>query len=122
MTMSTVPKGTVSGKTWTYTIQQGLKFEDGSPITSKDVAYGVARTFDRAELKLAAGNLQTLVGLGVWSQCNTVVTRAGSHRDQVGFQHVAVDHQTWSLKVRNQRCQGHHDIVPDLEPASSTVR
>jgi hypothetical protein len=58
----------------------------------------------------------------MWSQCNTVVTRAGSHRDQVGFQHVAVDHQAWSLKVRNQRCQGHHDIVPDLEPASSTVR
>ena len=39
------------GKTWTYTIQQGLKFEDGSPVTTKDIAYAVSRTFDRAELK-----------------------------------------------------------------------
>src|SRR4051812_48554035 len=39
------------GKTWTYTLQSGLKFEDGSPITSKDIAYAVSRTFDTAELK-----------------------------------------------------------------------
>jgi len=44
-------KSSDGGKTWTYTIQKGLKFEDGSPITSKDIAYAVARTFDTAELK-----------------------------------------------------------------------
>ena len=44
-------KSSDGGKTWTYTIQKGLKFEDGTPITTKDIAYGVARTFDRAELK-----------------------------------------------------------------------
>ena len=32
-------KSSDGGKTWTYTIQKGLKFEDGTPITSKDVAY-----------------------------------------------------------------------------------
>ncbi|MBB5871669.1 peptide/nickel transport system substrate-binding protein [Allocatelliglobosispora scoriae] len=32
-------------KVWTYTLRDGLKFEDGSPITSKDVAYGIARSF-----------------------------------------------------------------------------
>ncbi|TQS45956.1 ABC transporter substrate-binding protein [Cryptosporangium phraense] len=33
------------GKTWKFTLKDGLKFEDGTPITSKDVAYGVARSF-----------------------------------------------------------------------------
>jgi len=36
---------TDGGKTWTYTLRDGIKFDDGSPITSKDVAYGVARSF-----------------------------------------------------------------------------
>ncbi|MCG5214932.1 ABC transporter substrate-binding protein [Streptosporangium soli] len=35
------------GKTWTYKLKSGLKFEDGTPITSKDVAYAVARSFDK---------------------------------------------------------------------------
>ena len=34
-------------KTWTYTLRDGVKYEDGTPITSKDVAYGVARAFDK---------------------------------------------------------------------------
>jgi len=33
------------GKTWKYTLKDGLKYEDGSAITAKDVAYGIARTF-----------------------------------------------------------------------------
>lgn len=35
------------GKTWTYKLKSGLKFEDGTPITAKDVAYAVARSFDK---------------------------------------------------------------------------
>lgn len=34
-------------KTWTYKIRAGLKFEDGTPITSKDVKYGVLRALDK---------------------------------------------------------------------------
>ena len=37
-------------KTWTYTLREGLKFEDGKPITSKDVAYAVARSLDKDTL------------------------------------------------------------------------
>jgi peptide/nickel transport system substrate-binding protein len=33
------------GKTWRYTLKKGLYYEDGSPITAKDVAYAVARSF-----------------------------------------------------------------------------
>ena len=33
------------GLSWTYTLKEGIKFEDGSPITSADIKYGVERTF-----------------------------------------------------------------------------
>ena len=54
-------KSSDGGKTWTYTIQKGLKMEDGTPITSKEIAYGVARTFDTAELKLGPQYFATLL-------------------------------------------------------------
>ena len=46
--LATAP-GTVSanGLTWTYHIQSGVKFEDGSAVTSADVKYAVERTYDR---------------------------------------------------------------------------
>ena len=34
-------------KTWTYHLRQGVKFEDGTPVTSKDVKYAVERTLDK---------------------------------------------------------------------------
>src|SRR5262249_11298281 len=36
-----------SNKTWTYHLKTGVKFEDGTPVTSADVKYAVERTFDR---------------------------------------------------------------------------
>ncbi|SBT45046.1 ABC transporter substrate-binding protein [Micromonospora narathiwatensis] len=32
-------------KVWQFTLREGVKYEDGSPVTSKDVAYGIARSF-----------------------------------------------------------------------------
>jgi peptide/nickel transport system substrate-binding protein len=59
-----------SNKTWTYHIKSGVKFEDGSPVTSQDVKYAVERTFDRSVLpngptyftSLLAGNAATYPG------------------------------------------------------------
>ncbi|MCU1593694.1 MAG: hypothetical protein JWO12_1086 [Frankiales bacterium] len=34
-----------NAKTWKFTIKKGLKYEDGSVITTKDIKYGVERTF-----------------------------------------------------------------------------
>jgi peptide/nickel transport system substrate-binding protein len=33
------------GRTWTYTLRPGLTWEDGSPLTSADVKYGIERLF-----------------------------------------------------------------------------
>ncbi|MFC4043318.1 ABC transporter substrate-binding protein [Dactylosporangium siamense] len=40
-----LPKIEDGGKKYTFTLRNGLKFEDGSPITSKDVKYGIERVF-----------------------------------------------------------------------------
>jgi peptide/nickel transport system substrate-binding protein len=39
--------GTASdgGKTWTYHLKKGIEFQDGSPITSEDIKWGVERSF-----------------------------------------------------------------------------
>ncbi|CAM4151191.1 ABC transporter substrate-binding protein [Kibdelosporangium persicum] len=34
-------------KTWTYKIRKGVKFEDGTVVTSKDVKYAVSRSLDK---------------------------------------------------------------------------
>jgi peptide/nickel transport system substrate-binding protein len=33
------------GKTWTFTLREGVTFETGQPITSGDIKYGIARSF-----------------------------------------------------------------------------
>ncbi|GGW84897.1 ABC transporter substrate-binding protein [Streptomyces noursei] len=33
------------GKTWTYTLKDGIKFEDGKPITSKDIRHSIERMY-----------------------------------------------------------------------------
>jgi len=41
---------TDDAKTWTYKIRKGVKFEDGTEVTSKDVKYAVARSLDKNTL------------------------------------------------------------------------
>ncbi|WP_441250408.1 ABC transporter substrate-binding protein [Kitasatospora sp. McL0602] len=36
---------TDGGKTWKFTLKDGIKWQDGSPITSADVKYSIERTF-----------------------------------------------------------------------------
>ena len=56
-------KSSDGGKTWTYTLQKGLKFEDGSPITSKDVAYAVLRSTDTTTFKTAPQYFKSMLDL-----------------------------------------------------------
>ena len=42
------------GRTWTYRLRAGLKYEDGRPITAQDIKYGVMRSFDSDVFPLGA--------------------------------------------------------------------
>ncbi len=37
-------KASPDAKTWTYTLRSGIKFQDGTPVTSKDVKYAIERS------------------------------------------------------------------------------
>ncbi|MFG1810196.1 ABC transporter substrate-binding protein [Streptomyces sp. NPDC049040] len=52
------------GRTWTFRLKPGLTFEDGSPLTSKDVKYGVERTFDRTLFSAGPSYLVDLLDQG----------------------------------------------------------
>ncbi|WP_406196950.1 MULTISPECIES: ABC transporter substrate-binding protein [unclassified Streptomyces] len=53
------------GKTWTYKLRSGLKYQDGTPITSKDVKYAVARSnFARDVLSLGPNYFQQFLDGG----------------------------------------------------------
>ena len=49
------------GRTWTYKLRDGLKYEDGRPITAQDVKYGVMRSFDRDVFTLGAAWMPELL-------------------------------------------------------------
>ncbi|MEV0370929.1 ABC transporter substrate-binding protein [Streptomyces sp. NPDC050636] len=52
-------KASDGGKTWTYKIRKGLKYDDGSAITSQDVKYAVERSnFARDTLSLGPNYFQ----------------------------------------------------------------
>src|SRR5262249_12259642 len=38
-------RSTDGGRTWTYTLRAGLRFENGQPITAAEVKYGIERSF-----------------------------------------------------------------------------
>ncbi|WP_449343699.1 ABC transporter substrate-binding protein [Streptomyces lutosisoli] len=53
------------GKTWTYKLRSGLKYQDGSAITSKDVKYAVERSnFARDVLSLGPNYFQQFMAGG----------------------------------------------------------
>jgi peptide/nickel transport system substrate-binding protein len=48
-------------KTWTYRLRKGIKYEDGTEVTARDVKYAVARTFDRDVLQSGPAYFKTLL-------------------------------------------------------------
>jgi peptide/nickel transport system substrate-binding protein len=41
-------KSSADGKTWTFTLKDGLKYSDGTAITAADIKYGIERSFAAA--------------------------------------------------------------------------
>ncbi|GAA4068013.1 ABC transporter substrate-binding protein [Actinomadura miaoliensis] len=54
-------QASADGKSWTYKLKKGLKYEDGTEITAKDIRYAVARTFDRGVLRNGPSYFSTLL-------------------------------------------------------------
>ncbi len=51
------------GKTWTYKIKKGIKFEDGTEVTSADVKYAVLRSTDKATFPNGPAYFEDLLNL-----------------------------------------------------------
>ncbi|WP_225824771.1 ABC transporter substrate-binding protein [Streptomyces naphthomycinicus] len=49
------------GRTWEFTLKEGLRYEDGRPVTAADVAHGIARSFEES-LSGGPGHLQEWLG------------------------------------------------------------
>jgi peptide/nickel transport system substrate-binding protein len=49
-----------NGKTWTYKLKAGVKFDTGAPITAKDVKFGISRGWD-PEIGIGAPYLKQLL-------------------------------------------------------------
>ena len=48
------------GLTWTYKLRDGIKFDTGAPITSKDVKFGISRSWD-PEIGIGSPYLKQLI-------------------------------------------------------------
>ena len=46
---------------WTFTIRDGVKYENGQTVTAKDLAYGIDRSFDRDDVPRGRGVQQRLL-------------------------------------------------------------
>jgi peptide/nickel transport system substrate-binding protein len=46
--LARTPGTSPDGKTWTYKLRSGVKFQDGTPITSREVKYAIERVFAQA--------------------------------------------------------------------------
>ena len=61
------PKVSADGKTYTYTLRDGLKFSDGTPVTPADYKYGWERLCDPATAGEYAFTGYIVVGCEAWN-------------------------------------------------------
>jgi peptide/nickel transport system substrate-binding protein len=54
-------KSSDGGRTWTYHIRKGVKFEDGTEVHAQDVKYAVERSIDKAVLALGPAYFDTML-------------------------------------------------------------
>ncbi|MBM6400850.1 ABC transporter substrate-binding protein [Phycicoccus sonneratiae] len=64
-------------KTWTFVLRDGVQWQDGSPVTCEDVAYGISRTF--ATKEVTGGPTDALAVLAVPRNADGTSTYAGPY-------------------------------------------
>src|SRR3954465_8165289 len=62
-------KGSEDGKTWTYTLRDGLKWSDGQPLTAEDIAWTVNTSRDEERINHSS----TTVNLDATAKDDTTV-------------------------------------------------
>ena len=60
--MATTWTSSPDGLTWTFTLKSGMKFSDGSPLTSADVVYSIDRALS-PQISNRSGDALTYLGL-----------------------------------------------------------
>jgi peptide/nickel transport system substrate-binding protein len=70
--ISSLPKVSADGLTYTFTLKSGLKFDDGSPLTSADVKYTFDEIMDPAQKASSASYFANVQSVDATS-ANTVV-------------------------------------------------
>jgi ABC-type transport system substrate-binding protein len=83
------------GTLYTFTLKEGIKFHDGSPLTTEDVAFTFQRTFDPSisgQIAIAAGSYEKIVG------AKDLMTGRSSGPLQ-GF--TIIDDRTFSIKLEH---------------------
>lgn len=64
-------------KTWSFTLRDGVRWQDGSPVTCADVAYGISRTF--ATQEIGGGPTDALAVLAIPRQMDGTSTYPGPY-------------------------------------------
>jgi peptide/nickel transport system substrate-binding protein len=120
------------GRTWKFTLRDGIRWQDGSPITCEDLRHGVARTFDRST-HIAGTNYATFL-LDVPTQVTTeglekpVYSGPGDTKHEQGFQKaVACDGGDITFRLRQPEPDFPHIVAlaefaprkPSMDDASA---
>lgn len=64
-------------RTWSFTLRDGVRWQDGSPVTCADVAYGISRSF--ATQEIAGGPTDALAVLAIPRQMDGASTYPGPY-------------------------------------------
>lgn len=77
---------------WTFTIREGVKYENGQEVTPEDIAYGIKRSFDRETFPEGAGysNEYFLDG----------DSYEGPYKSGDDYQGVVIDGQKLTIKMK----------------------
>jgi peptide/nickel transport system substrate-binding protein len=82
---------------WTYTIRDGVRFEDGSEVTADDVAYGIKRSFDPKRFASVYGPAS--YSRDFFLDFTDGHTYNGPYEMGTGYAGVVVDGDTLTLKM-----------------------
>jgi peptide/nickel transport system substrate-binding protein len=71
---------TNSGKTYAYTLKPGIKFQDGTPVTSKSIKYAIERTFATSVINGGPTYFSTFLCPGGQSSSGACPTYLGPYK------------------------------------------